>query len=225
MLGSYDTFADRTEAGRRLAAALTPLGLRDPVIYALPRGGVPIGYEIARALHAPLELVLVRKIGAPGAPELALGAVVDGAQPQLLVNEQVRSASGADDAYLARAREAALTELERRRTAYLDGRTPLSAEGRTAVVVDDGLATGATMRIAIRALRAQHPAQLVVAVPVAPHETLDRLRGEADELVCLITPDRFPGVGAFYSDFHQMSDAEVTTLLRRAQAEAERTDR
>ena len=212
-------FADRADAGRQLGRKLASMQLADPVVFGLPRGGVPVAVEVAHALGAPLELVLVRKIGAPGAPELALGAVVDGQDVQLVVNEDVRRLTGADDAFLESAKTDALKEIERRRAVYLGDRPRERIAGRTAVVVDDGLATGATAKAALRALRRQGAAKLVIAVPVAPTDTLEDMRGEADEVVCPGPTDYFPGVGAFYRDFHQLSDAETVGLLKRAWAE------
>ncbi len=209
-------FADRADAGRRLAQSLAPLGLRDPVVYALPRGGVPVAVEIARALAAPVELLLVRKIGAPGAPELALAAVVDGEDAQTVVNADVGRLTGAGPAYLEQAKRRELEEIERRRAAWLGDRPRISAKGRTAIVVDDGLATGATAKAALRALRRAGAARIVLAVPVAPIETLAEMRAEADDVVCLETPDYFTGVGAFYGDFHQLTDEETLRLLRAA---------
>jgi putative phosphoribosyl transferase len=209
-------FADRAEAGRGLAQRLRSLALKDPVIYALPRGGVPVAVEIAEALGAPLELVLVRKIGAPGSPELALAAVVDGEDAQTVVNESVGELTGSGRAYLESARGRELQEIERRRALYLDGRPRISPAGRTAIVVDDGLATGATAKAALRALRRQGAARLVLAVPVAPRDTVAEMAAEADEVVCLHVAKRFFGVGQFYGDFHQLSDDETLALLRRA---------
>lgn len=186
------------------------------MVYALPRGGVPIGIEIARALNAPLDLVLVRKIGAPFQPELALAAVVDGDNPQTVVNPEVMAETGADQAYLDRARRAELREIERRRRLYLGDHARVDPKGRVAIVVDDGLATGATAKAALRALKAQDAARTILAVPVAPAESLGELRSEADEVVCLHPAWPFWGVGAFYDDFRQLSDAEVTALLHEA---------
>ena len=207
-------FADRTEAGRLLARRLQQRPPQGPVVvYALPRGGVPVAAEVARALAALLGLLLVRKIGAPGQPELALAAVVDGEQPQTVVDEEVRALTGTDDAWIAaRAREL-LPEIERRRQAYLGGRASPSVRGGTAIVVDDGIATGTSMRAALRALRARQPARVLLAVPVAPADTLAALRAEVDEVECLATPAPFYAVGAHYADFHQVEDDEVVATL------------
>lgn len=206
-------FAGRQEAGRLLAARVVALGLRDPVVYALPRGGVPVAAEVADALHAPLDLVLVRKIGAPGQPELALGAVVDGDAPETVLNPHIVAATGASEAFIEAARRRELAEIERRRTRYLAGHPRVDPAGRDAVVVDDGIATGATARAALHALRRRGAARLVLATPVAPADTLEALRGEADEIVCLFVPAPFFGIGAFYRDFHQLADDEVVDLL------------
>lgn len=207
-------FVDRTDAGRQLASRLKALDLPDPVIYALPRGGVPLAVEIAQALKAPVDLVLVRKIGAPGHPELALAAVVDGEDAQTVINEEVRAQTGGDTAYLEKVRAKELSEIERRRALYFGGRGRISPAGRTAIVVDDGLATGATAKAALRALRRNGAAKVVLAVPVAPADTLESMRAEADLVVCLHTPERFFGVGAFYGDFHQLTDKEILGQLR-----------
>lgn len=211
-------FTDRSDAGRLLAARLAAMNLTRPVVYALPRGGVPVGLEIARALNAPLDLVLVRKIGAPGEAELALGAVVDGENPQTVINEDVRWASGADAAFLARARRRELAEIERRRALYLEGRPRIDPAGCTAIVVDDGLATGATAKAALAAIKRQGAARTILAVPVAPEEALADMRGHADGIVCLRPETGFHGVGAFYADFHQLTDEETIGLLRQAWA-------
>jgi putative phosphoribosyl transferase len=216
-------FVDRTEAGRLLAAQVLRLALDRPVVFALPRGGVPVAAEIARALHAPLDLVLVRKLGAPEQPELAVGAVVDGfAEAETVLNPEVVAITGASAEYIAAAREQALAEIERRRELYLAGRERPDPRGRTAIVVDDGLATGATARAALHALRRRGPSRLVLAVPVAPPTTLAALRAEADEVVCLLEAEIFYGIGAFYTDFHQLEDREVIALLNAARLEAGR---
>jgi putative phosphoribosyl transferase len=212
MEGMPTRFTDRCDAGRLLAARLSAMNLARPVVYALPRGGVPVGLEIARALNAPLDLVLVRKIGSPGAPELALGAVVDGENPQTVINEDVRRASSADAAFLARALRRELAEIERRRAFYLEGRPRIDPAGCTQIVVDDGLATGATAKAALAAIKRQGAARTILAVPVAPEEALADMRGHADQIVCLRPATRFHGVGAFYADFHQLTDEETSCV-------------
>jgi putative phosphoribosyl transferase len=210
-------FRDRQEAAERLAKRLLYLQGRAPVVLALPRGGVPIGVEVARVLAAPLDLLLVRKIGTPGRPELALGAVVDGERMDFVVNEDVREALGLSLEFVEQQAEDQVAEIERRRRLYLAGRDPVRVCGRTVVVVDDGIATGATVRAALRAVRRRKPARLVLAVPLAPVETLDALRAEVDEIVCLETPSPFGSIGSFYHDFGQVSDEEVRDLLARAE--------
>ncbi len=209
-------FADRADAGRRLAEKLAHLRDRQPVILALPRGGVAVGFEIALALAAPLDIVLVRKIGVPSQPELALGAVSDGAEAQTFINNELAKELPLPDRYIEEETKRQLDEIERRRKIYCAGRPPIEVKARTAIVVDDGIATGATMRVALRAARRRAPARLVLAVPVAPADSLAELGKEADETVCLDTPPLFGAIGFFYRDFHQMSDAEVTELLSRA---------
>ncbi len=209
-------FADRTEAGRKLAMRLAHLKEKDPVVLALVRGGLPVAFEVAKALAAPLDIVLVRKIGAPDRPELAAGAVVDGPSPEIVVNADIVAALGIPDNYSKREAQRELGEIERRRKLYLGDRPRAAIAGKTAIVVDDGIATGATTRAALHALRRQKPARLVLAVPVAPAETIEELRAEADEFVCLSTPEPFWAIGAFYRDFSQVGDDEVIGLLRRA---------
>ena len=216
MRKSPGIFESRAEAGRQLAEELARLPLDRPVIFALPRGGVPVAVEVARRLRAPLDLVFVRKIGAPGHPEVALGALVDGDRPQTVMNESVRKHLGADSAFLDRARARELAELNRRRAAYLGQRPPVDPSGRTAVVVDDGMATGATMKAALIALKQKGAARTCVAVPVAPESTLEEIGAEADMVVCLDPVRAFLGVGAHYMDFHQLTDAETIGLLRQA---------
>jgi putative phosphoribosyl transferase len=206
-------FADRTEAGRALADRLAVRGYSDPVVLALPRGGVPVGLEVARALGAPLDLVLVRKIGVPYQPELALAAVVNGDHPELVINEDVRAVSGVSERQLESATARELAEIERRRALYLEGRDRVDVAGKTAIVVDDGIATGATVRAALKALRRARPATLVLAVPVAPAQTIEFMRGEVDEVVCLETPEPFYAIGPYYRDFSQVSDDEVVALM------------
>jgi predicted phosphoribosyltransferase/aminoglycoside phosphotransferase family enzyme len=214
-MGASVIFEDRRHAGAKLAAALQRFKGRDPVVLALPRGGVSVGFEIAQALEAPLDLVLVRKIGAPYEPELAVAAVVDGEKTELVVNQDVVDALGLSETYLQTEAARQVEEIERRRRLYLAGRGRVEVAGRTALVVDDGIATGATMRAALRAVRARRPERLVLAVPVAPPETVERLRPEVDEVVCLSTPSPFGAIGQFYADFRQVGDDEVRELLAR----------
>jgi putative phosphoribosyl transferase len=209
-------FMNRGEAGRRLADKLLHLKDRQPIVLALPRGGVPVGFEIARALDAPLDIVLVRKIGVPWQPELALGAVTDGASHETFIDRGLAKSLAVPDSYIKEETARQLEEIERRRKLYCEGRPALEVAGHTAIVVDDGIATGATMRVALQALRRRGPARLVLAVPVAPPDTLAGLREEVDEAVCLETPIGLWAIGFYYRDFHQMSDTEVTDLLGRA---------
>lgn len=187
---------------------------RDAVVLALPRGGVPVGYEVALALGAPLDVFVVRKLGVPGQEELALGAIASGGVQVL--NEDLVRELGIGPEVIARIAERELRELERRERLYRDGRPPAAVEGRHVVVVDDGLATGATMRAAVQALRQHRPASVTVAVPVAAEDTRDLFRSVADDIVCLATPEPFRAVGLWYRDFRPTSDDEVRDLLTRA---------
>jgi putative phosphoribosyl transferase len=215
-------FRDRGEAGRRLADKLVHLKGWQPVVLALPRGGVAVGFEIARALDAPLDIVLVRKIGVPWEPELALGAVTDGASHETFIDRDLATSLAVPDSYIKEETARQLQEIERRRKSYCKGRPAREVAGHTAIVVDDGIATGATMRVALQAVRRRGPARLVLAVPVAPPDTLAAMREEVDEAVCLETPSGFGAIGYYYRDFHQMSDREVTELLARAPHPVER---
>ena len=206
-------FSNRTEAGQKLAKRLKGLLLPRPVVLALPRGGVPVALEVSRTLLAPLDLLLVRKIGHPLHPELAMGAIVDGDHPELVLNETFDAVAIDYSAYLETAKAAALAEIERRRALYLSGRQPVDVANATAIVVDDGIATGATARAALKALRHRHPRKIVLAVPIAPADTLMALRSEVDQVVCLATPEPFHAVGQFYADFRQVDDREVIRLL------------
>lgn len=183
------------------------------LVLALPRGGVPVGFELAQALEAPLDVFVVRKLGAPGQEELAVGAIARGVQ---VLNHGVVEALGLDAAAIERAVAAEQEELTRRERLYRGDRRPVDVEGRTVILVDDGLATGATMRAGALALRAQHPRRLVLAVPVAAAQTCELLRADADELVCASTPEPFVAVGAWYDDFSQTTDDEVRALLARS---------
>ena len=213
-------FADRTDAGRRLALELVKRNIENPAVYALPRGGVPVAVEVAEALGAPLDLVLVRKIGAPMNPEVALAAVVEGDPPQMVLNEEVMRISGATREYLERERERQIREMLRRRSRYLGARSRIDPAGHTAIVVDDGLATGATMKAAITALRRQGAKRVIAAIPVAPASEIPALEAIADEVICLAPQLHFRGVGGAYLDFHQLSDEETIGHLRRAWTQA-----
>jgi putative phosphoribosyl transferase len=208
-------FLDRADAGRKLAQALTSYKDRDPVVLALPRGGLPVAAEIAAALKAPLDIVLVRKIGLPIQSELAMGAVVDGAQPIVVRNEDVIRVGRVSEQEFDAACAQELAEIEQRRKRFLGARARAEIAGRAAIVVDDGVATGATARAALRAIRKRRPKTLVLAIPVAASDTAEALRGEVDDLVCLETPRYFDAVGAFYADFRQIEDKEVAAILAR----------
>ncbi len=212
-------FANREEAGRQLAQRL--LHVKDEhadgvVVLGLPRGGVVVAAEIARVLDAPLDVLIVRKLGAPGQPELAIGAVTDGEQPQRVLNQQVIHMLGVSEAYLQEEIRRQLVEVRRRQELYRGGRPAVRLGGRTVIVADDGIATGATVRAGVQALRRSALDRIVLAVPVAPPEVAESLRAEVDQLVCLHTPSAFGAVGAFYADFSQTSDAEVIALLEQA---------
>lgn len=208
-------FADRTDAGLQLASALAKYHGRHPVVLALPRGGVPIGAEIADALSAPLDLVLVRKLGLPWQPELAIGAIVDGAEPIIVRNEALIRLAGVGEDEFQRICRSELAEIDRRKARYLGSRARPQIAGQTVIVVDDGIATGATVKAALRAIRQRRPAKLVLAVPVAPADAIADLRPEVDDLVCLDMPQPFDAIGHFYRDFGQVSDEEVASILAR----------
>lgn len=214
-------FQDRADAGRRLAEALSSYRGQPAVVLALPRGGVPVAAEIAKALGAPLDLLLVRKIGVPFEPELAMGAVAGGEPPITVRNEDVIAMARVDDVAFDHVRDRELAEIARRRDAYLRGRPSPDVAGLVAIVVDDGVATGATTRAALRVVRARNPAKLVLAVPVAPAEALADLRAEADEIVCLQEHLTFSAIGGAYSDFRQISDDQVRALLAEYGAKGE----
>ena len=212
-------FRDRSEAGERLAARLQVYRDAQPVVLALPRGGVPVGFEIARALKAPLDLLFVRKIGVPWQPELAAAAVAEVGGSEMVRNEHVIRHAAIPDEYLIDQAAYELAEIARRRSLYRGGKPVIDVTGKTAIVVDDGIATGATVRAALRALRRAHPAKIVLAVPVAPEETAAKLAEEADEICCLEMPADFGAISQFYRSFRQTSDEEVIDLLRRAAAD------
>jgi putative phosphoribosyl transferase len=208
-------FQDRDQAGRELAAAIARLALVDPVVMALPRGGVPVASHVATALGAPLDLLLVRKLGAPGQPELGMGAIADGNPPSIYVNAELVDELGISQAAIDLEVTRQMAELDRRRQAYgLHQYTDV--HGRPVILVDDGIATGGTVRVALQALRNSAAAQLIVAVPVAPREALAALASFADQIICLCTPEHFMAVGQVYRNFEQTSDAEVIALLKHA---------
>lgn len=217
MTDGIDRFTNRRSAGRLLAEAVAKLEIEDPLILALPRGGVPVAFEIALRLKAPLDMLLVRKIGAPGREEYGIGALVDGANPQIVIDEKTAQMVGATPAYLKGEIARQLEELERRRAAYASA-PPISPAGRNVVLVDDGIATGGTVKVALQALRKSKAASVLLAVPVAPASALKELAAMCDEIVCLLVPEPFYAVGAHYDDFSQTSDAEVIQLLAAAVA-------
>jgi predicted phosphoribosyltransferase len=208
-------FKNRSDAGRKLAKALAGYKEQQPVILALPRGGVTVAAEVAAVLNAPLDLILVRKVGVPFQPELAMGAVVDGGAPIIVRNEDVIRLADIDESEFKRICDSELAEIERRRQRYLGSRQRADVSGRTAIVVDDGIATGATTRAALRATRVRNPEKLVLAVPVAPTDTVAELRSEADEVICLEDHEFFGAIGTYYADFSQVSDETVVEVLKR----------
>jgi putative phosphoribosyl transferase len=208
-------FEDRVDAGRRLASELGGYaGRKDVIVLGIPRGGIPVAFEVAQVLKAPLDIFVSRKLGVPGQEELAFGALATGGVQVLdreLIKELNISKREIDQIAATVKRES-----ERRERIYRGSRRPLKVEGKTVLLIDDGIATGSSMRAAIDALRQMGPAQIVVAVPVAPLHTCNRLRSEVDDLVCLYAPESFYAIGQFYSDFSQVADEEVTDLIRRA---------
>lgn len=214
-------FKNRTEAGRQLASAVLRLGLVEPLVLALPRGGVPVGAEVARALRAPLDVLIVRKIGAPGQPELAVAAMAEGDRDTVTVDERTSQATEGDHAYIERQVRAQRGEIDRRCSTYRIGRARLDVAGRTVVVVDDGVATGTTVRAALKALQRLAPAKIVLAVPIAAGDTVYELSQLVDDIVCLSQPGDFRSVGTYYADFDQVDDREVIALLDAAAARSE----
>jgi len=206
-------FKNRADAGRQLGAAVHHLHLTDPLVLALPRGGVPVAAEVARALGAPLDLLIVRKIGAPGEPELAVAAIAEGDPPTTVIDEVTADGTDTDSAYIKHEVRTQRGEIERRSQTYRHGVARLVVAGKTVVVVDDGIATGTTMRAALKALRRLGPAKVVLAVPVAANATIYELSKLVDDVVCLSQPGQFRSVGTYYADFHQVDDAEVIALL------------
>lgn len=219
-------FADREEAGRELAAGLTAYAGRDDVVVlALPRGGAPVAAPVARALGAPLDVLVVRKLGLPGQPEVAMGAIAGvGDCVELVRNERVLSVASVSEEDFRGVHERELHELRRREAAYRDGRPAVVVREKVVVLVDDGLATGSTMLAAVAAVRQQHPARLVVAVPVGSADTCAALRRDADEVVCAWTPEPFYAVGQGYRDFSATEDDEVRAVLQETVAAQERSE-
>jgi predicted phosphoribosyltransferase len=208
-------FKNRTDAGCRLAEALLKYKDRYPVVLALPRGGVPVAAEVAQTLDAPLDLLLVRKIGVPIQPELAMGAIADGEPPSIIRNSDVIEVCGISPEEFEAVCNEERAEIERRRKRYLGNRARAEITGRVAILIDDGIATGATTLAAIRAVRMREPKEIVLAVPVAQLETVKRLHSEVDAIVCLDAPEELGAIGFFYHDFHQVSDDEVIATLKR----------
>jgi len=211
-------FENRAQAGRQLAARLEHVRddpATDVVVLGLPPGGVMVAAEIAACLRAPLDVLVVRKLRAPRQPELAIGAVADGEHPQRILNDRVIASLGVEDEYLQRETAIQFDELRRRQASYRRGRPASPLTGRTLVVVDDGIATGATVRAGIKALRERAPASIVLAVPVGPADAVRSLSEDVDELICLETPSVFTAVGEFYEDFRQTTDAQVIAALER----------
>ncbi len=209
-------FGDRRDAGRRLARELAGRGFEQPVVLAVARGGVPVAAEVAGALSAPLDVLVVRKVAAPGNADLAVAAIVDGDPPEVVLNREIIEAYALDDDELQHLVALARPELERLRKPYRARRAPLSVRDRTAILVDDGIVSGTTAKLALRALRRRSPRKLVLAVPVAPPEALDQLGIEADEIVCLSRPGDFATLGRHYAAFPDLSDEEVIAMWRAA---------
>ena len=208
-------FVDRADAGQVLASRLSPYAKRkDVIVLALPRGGVPVAFEVARELNAPLDVFVVRKLGAPGQEELAMGAIASG--DIVVINDDVVKALAISPEAFAAAVEHERQELARREAIYRGNRPPLDVEGKTVILIDDGLATGSTMRTAVTALRNKNPARIVVAVPIGAASTCAELRSIADDCVCAIAPEHFRAVGLWYDDFAQTDDAEVCDMLSRS---------
>src|SRR3974390_1123871 len=213
--GQMMAFSNRSDAGRRLAKALLKYEGSNTVVLALPRGGVPVAAEVAAALNAPLDLVIVRKMGVPVQPELAMGAVTDGEKPTIIRNSEIIESCGVSEREFDAVCNEELGEIERRGKRYLGDRARAEVKGEVVIVIDDGIATGATTLAAVRAVRERQPKELVLAVPVAPVDTIEKLRSDVDDIVCLETPDDLGAIGYFYRDFHQVSDDEVIATLSR----------
>lgn len=211
-------FKDRKEAGQLLAEEVARHEYADPIVFGLPRGGVPVAAEVAAKLKAPLDVILVRKIGAPMQPELAVGAVVDGDAPEIVRNEELIRELGLSEDDFREEAQRQLEIIEARRKLWVAGRPRIPVKDKTAIIVDDGIATGATVRASLHALKKLGSKRTVVATPVAPLQAVEALREEADDVICLETPEYFGAIGFFYLDFSQVSDAEVSRLLDRMSA-------
>lgn len=216
MFSDEPFFKNRVEAGKRLARELSRYGREHPLILGLPRGGVPVAHEIASALGADLDVLFVRKLRAPGYEELGIGAVVDGADPQIVLNDDMIRQLAVGNDYIHTEVAHQLKEIERRRHFYQGKRKPIEIKGRTVILVDDGIATGGTVRSAIKGLRKAHAGKIILAVPVAAASALHALANECDDIVCLYAPHNFYAVGVHYGDFSQTSDDEVVRLLSEA---------
>ena len=212
-------YINREAAGRMLARRLMSYAHSDVVVLGIPRGGVPVAKEVADALDAPLDIIVVRKLGAPGQPELGIGAVVDGDHPRTIFNQDIVEHLGISDEYIEAEVARQLKEVKRREAAYRGGRPKIPIAGKTVIVVDDGIATGSSVRAALRGVRRQKPRRLILAIPVAPAESIETLQSDADEIVCLETPEDFFAVGQFYRDFRQVSDEQVKAILTKQPAE------
>lgn len=223
MFGRNPSFSNREDAGRQLVDAMQASLLREPVVIALPRGGVPVGFEVAQRLGVPLDLLIVRKISAPGHPEFGIGAVVDAKDPHLILSEEAVRQFRIPPGYIATERDSQLAEIERRHRIYFgeDEPTVHDHAGRDIILVDDGIANGASIRAAIHALRQMRVGKIRLAVPVGPRDIIDQLAQEVDEVVCLSAPERFKAVSHHYGDFTQTTDQDVVRLLR----ESRRLDR
>jgi len=214
-------FSDRKEAGEILAEKLEKLRLENPVVLAIPRGGVVVGYEVARKLKAPLDVIVPRKLGAPGNPELAIGAVAE--DGTIILDSSLIDYLEVDEEYIKKEKERQVKEIKRRLNVYRGRFSRLEIERRDVVIVDDGIATGATIRAAIASVRKRKPASLTLAVPVAPPSTIEKLREEVDRIVCVSTPEPFFAIGRFYKDFRQTTDEEVIRLLEKNRREVAKT--
>ena len=216
-------FIDRHDAGRMLAEALAGKALDNPIVLALPRGGVPVAFEVARALGAEMDLLIVRKIGAPNAPEYGIGAVVGGAHPQVVLNQDAMDSVRPSPDYVWAETDRQFAEVERRREAYLGQRPPAELAGRTVIVIDDGVATGGSAKAALLGIRQSGAARIIFAVPVGPSDKIDELAQYADEVLCLYAPKHFQAVGLHYADFGQTTDEQVKHLLETARLTSAKT--